>query len=101
MDITKKLKGWEKPSIQYYKLILYKHCLACILLIETLRSMYFRVNLKIKKTTLCCCFTWIVLTELRFTVAFLLLRKTWDNRFSGKVGGWGILINGRILVLEG
>ena len=50
--------------------------------------MYVRVNLKTKKTTLCCCFTWIALTELRFTVAFLLLRKTWDDRFFGKVGGW-------------
>ena len=34
-----------------------------------------RVNLKIKKPTLCCCFTWIVFIELTFTVAFLLIRK--------------------------
>ena len=34
-----------------------------------------RVNLKIKKPTLCCCFTWIVFIELNFTVAFLLIRK--------------------------
>ena len=26
-------------------------------------SMYFRVNLKIKKPTLCCCFTWIVFID--------------------------------------
>ena len=45
----------EKPYLQY-KLMIYKHCLACILLIETLPSMYFRVNLKMKKPFLCCCF---------------------------------------------
>ena len=28
-----------------------------------------------------------------FTAAFLLIRKIWDNWFSGKVGGWGILRN--------
>ena len=49
--------------------------------------MYFRVNLKMKKPTLCCCFTWIVFIELNFTVAFLLIRKTWDDRFAGKEGG--------------
>ena len=26
-------------------------------------SMYFRVNLKIKKPTLCCCFTWVVFID--------------------------------------
>ena len=52
--------------------------------------MYFRVNLKMEKPTLCCCFTCIVFIELNFTVAFLLLRKTWDDRFAGKVGGWAI-----------
>ena len=52
--------------------------------------MYFRVNLKIKKPTLCCCFTWIVFIELNFTVAILLIRKTWDDGFASKVGGdWG------------
>ena len=51
--------------------------------------MYFRVNLKMKKPTLCCCFTWIVFIELNFTVAFLLIRKTLDDRFAGKVGGGG------------
>ena len=55
--------------------------------------MYFRVNLKMKKPTLSCCFTWIVFIELNFTVAFLLIRKTWDDQFAGKVGGWGILRN--------
>ena len=29
-----------------------------------------------------------------FTVTFLLIRKIWDDRFAGKVGGWGILRNG-------
>ena len=32
-------------------------------------------------------FTWIVFIELNFTVAFLLIRKTWDDGFAGKVGG--------------
>ena len=62
--------------------------------------MYFRVNFKMKKPTLCCCFKWIVFIELNFTGAFLLIRKTWDDRFVGKVGGmrdfkiWGILVIG-------
>ena len=51
-----------------------------------LPSMYFRVNLRMKKPTLYCCFTWIVFIELTFTVAFLLI----DDRFAGKVGRWGI-----------
>ena len=56
--------------------------------------MYFRVNLKMEKPVLCCCFTWIVFIELNFIGAFLLIRKTWDDRFTGKVGGgWGILRN--------
>ena len=66
--------------------------------------MNFRVNLKMKKPTLCCCFTWIVFIELNFTVAFLLIRKTLDDRFAGKVGGggWGgILRNGGIPVMGG
>ena len=57
--------------------------------------MYFRVNLKMKKPTLCCYFTWTLFIELYFTAAFLLIRKTWEDRFAGKVGGWGILRNGR------
>ena len=32
-----------------------------------LPSMYFRVNLKMKKPTLCCRFTWIVFVELIIT----------------------------------
>ena len=101
LDTTKKLKGNEKPSLEY-KLIIYKHCLACILLIKTLPSMYFRVNLKMKKSTLCCCFTWIVFIELNFTVAFLLIKKTWNDRFAGEMGGGGILRNGGgILVMGG
>ena len=51
--------------------------------------MYFRVNLKMRKPTLCCCFIWIVFIKLNFTVAFLLIRKTWDHRFAGKGGGGG------------
>ena len=39
--------------------------------------MYFRVNLRMKKLTLCCSFTWIVFIKLNFTVALLLIRKTW------------------------
>ena len=49
--------------------------------------MYFRANLKMKKPTLCCCFTWIVFIELNFIVAFLLIRKTWEDPFVGKAGG--------------
>ena len=49
--------------------------------------MYFSVNLKMKKPILCSCFAWIVLIELYFTVASLLIRKTWEVRFAGKVGG--------------
>ena len=52
-----------------------------------------------KKPTLCCCFTWIVFIELNFTVAFLLIRKTWDDQFDGKIGRLGILRNGGILVM--
>ena len=56
--------------------------------------MDFRVNLKMKKPTSCCCFTRIVFIELSFTVLFPLIRKTWDDQFAGKVGG-GILRNER------
>ena len=51
--------------------------------------MYFRVNLKMIKPALLCCFTRIVFIKLNFTFAFLLIRKTWDDRFPGKVGGGG------------
>ena len=37
---------------------------------------------------------WIVFIEVNFTVAFLLIRKTWDDGFAGQVGEWGILRNG-------
>ena len=47
--------------------------------------MHFRVNLKMKKQTLCRCFTWIVFIKLNFTVAFLLIKKTWDGRFIGNI----------------
>ena len=40
---------------------------------------------------LCCCFTWIIFIELNFTVAFLVIRKTWEDRFASKMGGWRIL----------
>ena len=55
--------------------------------------MFFRVNLKMKKPTLCCCFTWIGFIELSSTVVFLLIRKAWDDWFVSKMGGWGILRN--------
>ena len=48
--------------------------------------MYFRVTLKIEKSMLCFCFTWIVFIKLNFTVAFLSIRKTWDDQFTGMVG---------------
>ena len=51
--------------------------------------MYFRVNLKMKKPMLSCCFTWILFIELNFRVTFLLIRKTWDDRFATKVCGGG------------
>ena len=59
--------------------------------------MYFIVNLKMKKPTLCCYFSWIAFIELNLTVAFLLIRKTCDGRFVGNIvctpffpGGWGL-----------
>ena len=30
-----------------------------------------------------------------------LIMKTWDDRFASKVGGWGILRNGKILIMWG
>ena len=44
--------------------------------------MYIRVNLNMKKPTLCC-FTCIALIELNFTVAFLLIKKILDGWFVG------------------
>ena len=67
--------------------------------------MYFRLNLKMKKSTLCYCFTWIVFIELNFRVAFLLIRETWDDGFASKMkgggGGWGILRKGGGIVVMG
>ena len=63
--------------------------------------MYFRMNLKMKKPTLCCWFIWIVFIKLNFTIAFLLIRKTCDGRFVGKVVECKILRNGGILVMGG
>ena len=64
--------------------------------------MYFGVNLKMKKPTLCY-FTCIVFIELNFIVAFLLIRKTWNDGLASELGGWRILRNGGrgILVMEG
>ena len=45
--------------------------------------MYFRVNLKMKNPTLCCCFTWVAFIEFTFTVSFLLIKKTWVGLFIG------------------
>ena len=42
-----------------------------------------------KKPTLCYCFAWVVFIELNFTVAFLLIRKTWDDGFAGMAGDGG------------
>ena len=33
------------------------------------------------KKVACCCFTRIAFTDLNFTVAFLLIKKTWDGQF--------------------
>ena len=52
--------------------------------------MYFRVNLNMKKPTLCCYFTKILFIELNFKVAFLLIRIAWDDWFAGKVGEMGL-----------
>ena len=30
----------------------------------------------------------------------MLIRKTWDDGFADKVGGWGILRNGGILIIR-
>ena len=68
---------------------MYKHCLACILLIQKLPSMHFTVNSKMKKLTLYCYFPWIVFIRLNFTVASLFTRKIWDDGFAGRGGGGG------------
>ena len=33
------------------------------------------------KKVACCCFTRIAFTDLNFTAAFLLIKKTWDGQF--------------------
>ena len=64
------------------------------------------MNLKMKKPTLCYCFTLIVFIERNFTVAFLL-RKTWDDLFAGTVEGmgdfkkWGDPSNGGVVLKWG
>ena len=55
--------------------------------------MYFRVNLKMKKPALCCCFTLIVFIKLNFTVVLPLITKTWVTDLlvrweEGGVRGW-------------
>ena len=59
--------------------------------------MYFRMNLKMKKRTLCCCFTWIVFIKLNFTVALWLIRKTWMINLPVRWGmgdfkKWGMIL---------
>ena len=61
--------------------------------------MYLRVNLKMKRPMLYCCFTWIAFIELNFTVAFLLIRKTWRDQSVGKVQGWVFWEMGGILLM--
>ena len=51
-------------------------------------------ELENEKANITLVFTWIVFIELNFTVAFLLIRKTWDGRLVGSVGGWGDPSNG-------
>ena len=92
LDTTKKLKGLEKPSLHY----IYMDFINIIYLTP---SIYFRVNLKMKKPTLCYCFTWILFIEVNFTIASVLIRKTWNDWFDSKIRGWGILRNGGILVM--
>ena len=59
--------------------------------------VYFRMNLKMKKPTLCCCFTWIVFIKLNFTVALWLIRKTWMINLPVRWGmgdfkKWGMIL---------
>ena len=43
----------------------------------------------------------MVFIELSFTVAFLLIRKTWVDGFASEVGGWRILRNGGGILVTG
>ena len=61
--------------------------------------MYFRVNLKMKKPALCCCFTLIVFIKLNFTVVLPLIAKSWVTDLlvrweEGGGAGLGVLIIG-------
>ena len=49
------------------------------------------------------CIASIVFIELNFIAAFLLVRKTWDDRFDSKVagGGMGGPSNGGVIVKWG
>ena len=62
--------------------------------------MYSRVNLKMKKPTLCSHFTWTAFIELYFTVAFLLIWKIWKDQFAAKVGGMGDFKKLRGMILK-
>ena len=48
--------------------------------------MYCRVNLKMKKLTLCCCFTWIVSIKLNFS-CIPVNKENLGGGFAGKIGG--------------
>ena len=65
--------------------------------------MYFRANLKMKKDVVAYVVVlheqYLLNFEFNFTVAFLLIWKTWDDKFAGKVGGWRILRNRGILIM--
>ena len=74
----------------------------------TITCMHFKVNVRMKKPTLCCCFIWIIFIELNFTVALLLIRKTWMTFCWLVVGigdfkkswGWGDPSNGAEMILK-
>ena len=51
--------------------------------------MYFRVNVKMKKSTLCYCFIWVVFIKLNFTVGLLLIRKSWMTDLPVRWEDWG------------
>ena len=48
-----------------------------------------------------CYFTWIVFIELNFTVAFMLIRKTWDGEGMACFQKWGDPSNGEIILKQG
>ena len=61
--------------------------------------MDFRVNLKMKKPTFCCCFTCVVFIELNF--GCISVNKENLGRFVGKVRDGGFYEMGMILVMRG